>query len=413
MYIQNFEILSKHGENHMTKALEGIRVLDFGRVIASAYCGTLLADMGAEVIKVERPGGEFDRKLGPFTPDGQAIVYDLITPRNKKSITLNTRLPEGLKLLDKLVKHTQIIVSGFTPEGNRAMGLDYEHLKQINPGIILVAISGYGQNGPYANRPAFDAIAQAESGAMSYTGFPEGPPTRAAAPYADFSTAILGAFGAVLALRHQERTGKGQLVDVSLLDSALTFVAGMGVMAEYTMLDHIRPPVGNHSFYNFTDGFEAKDGWVMISVIGNEIWRRFADLLNQEEWLTDERFADDDRRYRNRDLIRPIVSEWMAARTVDQIMQLLEKQRVPCGRVNTARDIVNDPHIRAREMLVDMPYPGVGTVPLPGIPVKLSETPGKIENRAPAIGEHNETVYGQLLDLTGQELESLKNAGII
>ncbi len=397
----------------MTKALEGIRVLDFGRVIASAYCGTLLADMGAEVIKVERPGGEFDRKLGPFTPGGQAIVYDLITPRNKKSITLNTRLPEGLKLLDELVKHTQIIVSGFTPKGNRVMGLEYERLRQINPGIILVAISGYGQNGPYADRPAFDAIAQAESGAMSYTGFPEGPPTRAAAPYADFSTAILGAFGAVLALRHQERTGVGQLVDVSLLDSAFTFVAGMGVMAEYTMLDHIRPPVGNHSFYNFTDGFEARDGWVMISVIGNEIWRRFAEILHQEEWLTDEKFADDDRRYQNRHLIRPIVSEWIAERTVDQVMELLEKQRVPCGRVNTARDIVNDPHIRAREMLVDMPYPGVGTVPLPGIPVKLSETPGKIETRAPRLGEHNQAVYGQLLDLTGPELESMKNAGII
>ena len=397
----------------MTKPLEGIRVLDFGRVIASAYCGTLLADMGADVIKVDRPGGEFDRELGPFTPGGQAIVYDLITPRNKKSITLNTRRPEGLKLLDELVKQTTIIVSGFTPKGNRAMGLEYERVKGINAGIILVAISGYGQNGPYADRPAFDAIAQAESGAMSYTGFPGGPPTRAAAPYADFSTAILGAFGALIALRHQERTGVGQLVDVSLLDSALTFVAGMGVMAEYTLLDHIRPPVGNHSYYNFTDGFEARDGWVMISVIGNEIWRRFAGLLNQEQWLTDERFADDGRRYENRDLIRPVVGAWVAERTTAQVIELLEKQRVPCGRVNTARDIINDPHVRAREMLVDVSYPGVGAVPLPGIPVKLSETPGQIETPAPGLGVHNEAVYGKLLGLSSRELESMKNAGII
>ena len=397
----------------MTKPLEGIRVLDFGRVIASAYCGTLLADMGADVIKVDRPGGEFDRELGPFTPGGQAIVYDLITPRNKKSITLNTRRPEGLKLLDELVKQTTIIVSGFTPKGNRAMGLEYERLKAINAGIILVAISGYGQNGPYADRPAFDAIAQAESGAMSYTGFPGGLPTRAAAPYADFSTAILGAFGALIALRHQERTGVGQLVDVSLLDSALTFVAGMGVMAEYTLLDHIRPPVGNHSYYNFTDGFEARDGWVMISVIGNEIWRRFAGLLNQEQWLTDERFADDGRRYENRDLIRLVVGPWVAERTIAQVIELLEKQRVPCGRVNTARDIINDPHVRAREMLVDVSYPGVGAVPLPGIPVKLSETPGQIETPAPGLGEHNEAVYGKLLGLSSRELESIKNAGII
>jgi crotonobetainyl-CoA:carnitine CoA-transferase CaiB-like acyl-CoA transferase len=397
----------------MTKALEGIRVLDFGRVIASAYCGTLLADMGAEVIKVERPGGEFDRKLGPFTPGGRAIVYDLITPRNKKSITLNTRHPRGLKLLDDLVKHTNIIISGFTPRGNKIMGLEYERLKQINPGIILVAISGYGQKGPYADRPAFDAIAQAESGAMSYTGFPGGPPTRAAAPYADFSTAILGAFGAVLALRHQERTGTGQLVDVCLLDSAFVCVAGMGVVAEYTMLDHIRQPVGNHSFYNFTDGFEAKDGWVMISVIGNEIWHRFAGLLEREDWVTDERFRDDNRRYLNRDLIRPVVSGWVADHTASEVVEMLEKQRVPCGRVNTAEDIVNDPHIKAREMLIHMPDSETGTVPMPGIPVKLSETPGKIETRAPDLGEHNEAVYGQLLDLSREELESMENAGII
>jgi crotonobetainyl-CoA:carnitine CoA-transferase CaiB-like acyl-CoA transferase len=397
----------------MAKALEGIRVLDFGRVIASAYCGTLLADMGAEVIKVERPGGEFDRRLGPFAPGGKAIVYDLITPRNKKSITLNTRHPQGLKLLDELIKNTTMVVSGFTPKGNQAMGLEYERLKGINPGIILVAISGYGQNGPYADRPAFDAIAQAESGAMSYTGFPGGPPTRAAAPYADFSTAILGAFGATLALRHLERTGEGQLVDVSLLDSAFTFVAGMGVMAEYTMLDHIRPPVGNHSFYNFTDGFKARDGWVMISVIGNDIWRRFAGLIKQEEWLTDESFADDDRRYLNRDLIRPVVSAWVARHTVSEVVELLEQHRVPCGRVNCARDLVDNPHIKAREMLVNMPYPDVGTVPLPGIPVKLSQTPGKIETRAPGLGEHNDTIYGQLLKLSPEDLESMKTAGVI
>jgi crotonobetainyl-CoA:carnitine CoA-transferase CaiB-like acyl-CoA transferase len=397
----------------MTRALEGVRVLDFGRVIASAYCGTLLADMGAEVIKVERPGGEFDRKLGPFAPGGQAIVYDLITPRNKKSITLNTRHPRGLELLDELAKQTNIVISGFTPRGNRAMGLDYERLKKINAGVILVAISGYGQNGPYADRPAFDAIAQAESGAMSYTGFPGGPPTRAAAPYADFSTAILGAFGAALALRHQERTGIGQLVDVSLLDSALTFVAGMGVMAEYTLLDHIRPAVGNHSFYNFTDGFEAKDGWVMISVIGNEIWRRFTGIFKRQDWLTEEKFSDDYRRYQNRDLIRPVVSGWVAEHTVSEVVEMLEKQRIPCGRVNTAEDVVNDPHIKAREMLVNMPYPGVGSVPLPGVPVKLSETPGKIESRAPGLGEHNEAVYGELLDYTRKELDAFRKEGVI
>ncbi len=290
----------------MTRVLEGIRVLDFGRVIASAYCGTLLADMGADVIKVERPGGEFDRKLGPFTPSGKAIVYELITPRNKKSITLNTRHPKGQEILDELIEDTSIIITGFTRKGNQLMGLDYERLKQINPGIILVAISGYGQSGPGSDRPSFDAIAQAESGAMSYTGFPGSPPTRAAVPFVDFSTATMGAYGAMLALLHKERTGKGQLVDVSLLDTAFTFVAGTGVVAEYTLLNQIRPQIGNHSFYNYSDGFEAKDGWVMISVIGNEIWQRFLGVIGRVDLLEDDRFSDDLSRYQNRDLIRPI-----------------------------------------------------------------------------------------------------------
>jgi crotonobetainyl-CoA:carnitine CoA-transferase CaiB-like acyl-CoA transferase len=397
----------------MTRALEGIRVLDFGRVIASAYCGTLLADMGAEVIKVERPGGEFDRRLGPFTRDGKAIVYELITPRNKKSITLDTRHPEGRQVLDDLVKKASIIISGFTPRGNALMGLDYERLKTINPQIILVAISGYGQNGPYADRPAFDSIAQAESGAMSYTGFPGNPPTRAAAPYADFSTAIMGAFGAMLALLHKERCGMGQLVDVSLFDTAFTFVAGMGVLAEYTLFNEIRPQVGNHSFYNLTDSFQTLDGWVMISVIGNEIWQRFTRIIEREDLMADERFGDDQLRYHNRDLIRPIISDWMARHTVSDVVRQLEEKRVPCGRVNTARELVDDPHVAARQMLIHRQYPGVGSLPLPGIPLKLSETPGKIESDPARLGEHNEEVYGELLGYSPNKLDSMRQKGVI
>jgi len=397
----------------MKKVLEGIRILDFGRVIASAYCGTLLADMGADVIKVERPGGEFDRTLGPFASNGQAIVYDLITPRNKKSITLNIRHPTGKKLLEELIKCSSIVISGFTRKGNQLMGLEYSRLKQINPAIILVAISGFGQNGPYADRTSFDAIAQAESGAMSYTGFPGSPPTRAAIPFADFGTAILGAYGATLALFHRERTGTGQMVDVSLMDTALNFVAGMGVVAEYTLLNHIRPQVGNHSFYNYTDAFEAKDGWIMISAIGEDIWRRFVEVIEREDLLDDSRFKDDNSRYQNRHIIQPIVSKWVADHMVAEVLQLLENARVPCGRVNTARELVNDPQVKAREMLVNIEYPGIGVVPLPGIPVKLSETPGSIENHAAQLGEHNKEVYCDLLGHKYDELADLKKQGVI
>jgi crotonobetainyl-CoA:carnitine CoA-transferase CaiB-like acyl-CoA transferase len=293
------------------------------------------------------------------------------------------------------------------------MGLDYERLKKINPGIIMVAVSGYGQTGPYADRPSFDSISQAESGAMSYTGFPGSPPTRAAVPFADYSTAILGAFGAMLALLHKERTGAGQLVDVSLLDTAFTFVAGMGVLAEYTLLDQIRPQIGNHSFYNFTDAFETKDGWVMISVIGNNIWQRFTEIIGRRELIEDDRFRDDHSRYQNRHLIRPIVSEWVGKHTKSEVVRLLEEKRVPCGRVNTARELVNDQHLKAREMLITRYYPGVGKVPLPGIPVKLSETPGKIENNAARLGEHNKEIYSQLLRYTQKELDSMRQEGVV
>jgi CoA:oxalate CoA-transferase len=397
----------------MTKVLEGIRVLDFGRVIASAYCGTLLADMGAEVIKVERPGGEFDRKLGPFAPDGRAIVYELITPRNKKSITLDSRHPRGKEALDALVRKSSIVISGFTPKGNRLMGLDYDRLKQINPRIVLVAVSGYGQFGPYAERLAFDAVAQAESGAMSFCGFPENPPTRSAVHFTDFSTAILGAYGAVLALLHLERTGAGQLVDVSLLDTAFAFVAAMGVAAEYTLHNHIRPRIGNSSFYNLTDAFQAKDGWVMISAIGNEIWKRLAEVMGRQDLVNDDRFRDDDSRYRNRHHLHPIIRDWVAQYTVAETVQRLETSRVPCGRVNSVDALVNDPHLLAREMLVNRHYPGVGPVPLPGVPVKLSETPGKIETNAPQLGEHNEEIYCDLLHYSLKDLDRMRDEGVI
>ena len=397
----------------MNKVLDGIKVLDFGRVIASAYCGTLLADMGADVIKVDRPGGEFDRFLGPLAPNGKALVYDLITPRNKKSITLDIRHPKGKAILEELVKRSDVVVSGFTRPGNKLMGLEYDQLKKFNHGIIFVAISGFGQSGPYADRTSFDAIAQAESGAMSYTGFPGTPPTRGAVAFVDFGTAILGAYGVTLALFHRERNGVGQMVDVSLMDTALTYVAGMGVVAEYSLFKHIRPQIGNHSFYTFTDSYEAKDGWVMISAIGNNLWKRFMEVVGRKDLIDDPRLQDDVGRFENRDFIRPVVSDWMSRHTVDEVLQMLEEARVPCGKVKTAHDIIDDPHIRAREMLVDVEYPEVGSVPMPGVPIKLSETPGGIETPAAKLGEHNEEIYCSLLGYESNDLAALKEEGVI
>jgi crotonobetainyl-CoA:carnitine CoA-transferase CaiB-like acyl-CoA transferase len=396
-----------------SKPLQMVRVLDFGRVIASAYCGTLLADMGAEVIKVERPGGEFDRKLGPFTENGCAIVYELITPRNKKSITLNYYSPEGSRILDQLVKKVSIIISGFTRKGNEIAGLTYERLKEINPERILVTISGYGQNGPNSNNPAFDAIAQAESGAMSFTGFPDGPPMRAAVPFADFGTAILGAYGAMVALFQKQLTGRGQSVDVSLFDTAFTFVAGMGVIAEYTLLDQIRPRIGNHSFYNFTDSFKAKDGFVVISAIGNKIWRRFAKAINRDDLLKDEKFQNDYDRYQNRFIIRKYVEKWVSKYTVQEVLTALGHARVPCAKVKNPEDLTADEQIMARNMLIDLDYPGIGKIPTPGIPIKLSDMNDTVFYPAPQLGENNEDIYSSLLGKTKSDLKKMRNEGTI
>jgi len=397
----------------MDKVLEGIRVLDFGRYVAGAYCGALLADMGAEVIRVERPGGEVDRELGPFAPNGENIVYGMIMHRNKKGITLNTRSEKGREILKELEKRVDIVVENYGVEGKKIMGLDYEPLSGINPGIILVSISGFGSYGPYAKKLCFDAVAQGMSGAMCYTGFPGNPPTRAAAPYVDFSSGIYGALGAMFALYYRKKTGKGQMVDVALFDAAVSFVAGMGVAAEYKLLDYIRPQIGNSSFYNYNNTYKARDGWLFIYTLGNSIWRRLLKAIDREDLAQDPRFKDDVSRWQNRDILDPIISEWVSQHTVREVLNLLEEARVPCGPVNDISAVVDDPHVRVRKAIEDVDFPGVGSVPLSGVVIKLSQTPGEIEKRAPLIGEHNEEIYGKLLNLSLEELQQLKQESVV
>lgn len=400
------------GNIFVNKPLKNIRVLDLGRVVASGYCGTLLADMGAEVIKIERPGGEFDRNVGPFTKDGHAIVYELILQRNKKSITLNYQSDEGRRLLEELIKSVDILISGFTKKGNDLLGLTYEKLKRLNPGIIFTAISGYGQTGPKANKPCFDCIAQAESGAMSYTGFPDCPPTRAAVPYVDFGTAISAAYGTMVALFQRLTTNEGQMVDVSLMDTAFSFVASMGVIAEYAMFDSIRKRIGNQSFYNFTDSFQTKDGYVVISAIGNKIFERFAKAIDSDVLLHDDKFVDDYIRYQHQSEIHKIVSDWTSNLRTKEVLELLEKARVPCAKICDAKDLIEDDQILSRKMLINLTYPGIGDIPCHGNPVKLSSMTETFEP-AKKLGENNKEIFCSFLGLSETELLDLKREGIV
>ncbi|MDP6494918.1 MAG: CoA transferase, partial [Dehalococcoidia bacterium] len=317
----------------MSKVLEGIRILDLSRYATGPYATMLLADMGAEVIKVEKPGGADDRELGPFAPNGENLPYGIIMARNKKGITLDIRSVGGQKLLEKLVHQSDVVVHNFTPGTPESDLLNYDLLKRFNPAIIVAAVSGFGQNGPYAQRVCFDSVAQAVSGAMSYSGFPENPPTRSALLFVDMSTAVYAALGTMLALYHRERTGTGQMVDVAMLDTVVSFMNALGIAAEHKLLGWVRQQQGNQSFYCFADMFEAQNGHVVVNVVGNSMWRRFCRLLGKEDWIEDDGFKDNMARYDNRHSISPVVASWMSGKTTDEVIRMLDGARIPCGKV--------------------------------------------------------------------------------
>ncbi|HJX70120.1 MAG TPA: CoA transferase [Dehalococcoidia bacterium] len=396
------------------RVLEGIRVIDFSRMLAGPYCSELLAQMGADVIRVERPGGEIDRIGGIPMGDTTWAFFFLHTACNKKCITLNLQSDKGKEIAKELVKRSDVILHNLPPEAAKATGLlEYEALKEVNPSIIFAALTGFGQSGPYKNKLAFDVVLQAMSGAMSLTGFPDKPPTRASVSYIDLGTGLLTAFGIMLALYHRERTGIGQMVDTALIDTATSFIASHGLVSEYKLFNTLRLRIGNSSFWTFADCFKAKDGWLFFYINFDSSWRRLVKTMGREELADDPRFSAAHLRFSNRHLIYPIVSEWVAEKTVDEVTSLLEDMRIPCGRVNTIADLVDDPQVKAREMIAEVEYPGIGKLSPPGVPIKLSETPGKIEKRPPLLGEHNEEIYCDLLGFSPEKLSRLEAEGVI
>jgi CoA:oxalate CoA-transferase len=403
----------KEQGNKMKRALDGIRVLDMGSYIAAPYCAMCLADHGAEVVRVEPPGGKIDRQLDPFAPDGQPMMYGLSYHRNKKNITLNLRSETGRQLLDALAKKFDILVHNYPKGTQEALVLDYERLKNINPALIVVAVSGFGQTGPYSERPCFDAIAQAMSGVMSYTGYPDGPPLRSGPAYIDFNTGVRAALGAMMAYLERTKSGLGQLVDVALFDVAFGISAASGCAAEYMVLGEVRKAVGNGGFYAYCCSAPATDGYVMINIVGNNLWKRMCGILNREDLTTDLRFHTNLARYRNYKAIDEVIYAWIKDKTVAEAMKILDEARIPCGPVNDVPASLKVPQVAAREMLVEIDYPSVGKVPVPGVDIKLSRTPGKIARRASFLGEDNEAVYSGLLGYNADDLKRFQEEGAI
>ena len=397
----------------MDRALSGIRVLDFSTFAAGPYCSMLMADMGAEVIRIESPDGGVDRRVGQLDPSGESLVFKT-TARNKKSITLNLFTPESDGLVKKLVEKSDVVIHNFLTGTRGAEKLAYKRLKRINPKIIVGAVSGYGQSGPQAKYPCLDPVAQAISGQMWIHGFTGNPPLQAGPRYVDFCAGSNLAFGILAALYYRQQTGKGQMIDIALLDMAVALVQNMSALIVYTMYGEIRSQVGNYGFSSYMDCCLAKDEcWVYIAPLADTQWSKFAEAIGREDMASDSRFANDMVRWENRDVIHEVVSQWVADRTADEVIAQLNKTRVVVGKVNTVAEMKNDPRVQNREMIVNVDHPGLGKIPIPGVVPKLSATPGKVEKCAPRVGEHNEEVYANLLGLSMEQISGAIATGVI
>lgn len=395
----------------MNEILNGIRVVDLSRHISGPYCSSLLADMGAEVIRVEKPGGDEDRRFGYLSPTGDSYAF-MNRMRNKRAITLNLGHPEGKGIFGKLVKNSDIVLENFAMRDKEKLGLNFGSLGKIKPSIILASISAFGSRGPNTQRIGFDPIAQAISGAMSFNGFPGNPPTRAAAAWVDYAAAIHTAFGILLALRYRDETGRGQAVEVALADVAAGLVALHGIYTEYEILGVERPQMGNVSPYAYANSFQAKDGWIFISLTRDGVWRRFLKATGMEDMAQDPRFISDWERSKNREALDGIIAPWVGSKTIQEITSLLQIAGVPCARINTISQAFAEPQYREREILTELEHPVIGPLLTLGVLLKFSESPGHVRRGAPVVGQDNEQIYGEL-GYTELELGRLKQTGII
>jgi len=398
----------------MTRPLEGIRVIDFGRYIAGPYCAALLADFGAEVIRVEKRDGREDRTLVSLgeTADGAPREGSMFLQmnRNKKSLTLDPAEPAAREVMRRLILNSDVVIANLPGQTLKSMGLDYESVSRINPRVILAVVSAFGLEGPYAERVGFDGVAQAMSGSAYFSGT-EDQPVRAATPYVDFGTASLLALGVMAALRVRDRTGHGQLVEGALLRTALTFFSGM--LIEEAVLKPGRKPTLNRAQTSGPgDVYRTKDGWIIVAVNGDPLFRRAAKLIGAPEWLDDPRFVSDKSRGDHGEIISARVGAWCAERTSAEAIAAFEKARVPAGPVNTMREALADPHVKAGGFFVETEFPGIGRAPVAATPVKLHTTPGEVRTRAPLLGEHNEEVLREL-GYTENEIDALIADGTV
>jgi crotonobetainyl-CoA:carnitine CoA-transferase CaiB-like acyl-CoA transferase len=379
----------------MARALAGIRIVDFSRALAGPYCTMLLADLGAEVIKVEMPGkGDDSRGWGPPFIEGEA-AYFLSINRNKKSITLNLKSDKAKQIVSRLIEKADVVLESNRPGVMTKLGLDYETVKKNNPQVIYCSISGFGQTGPYSKRPGFDQVIQGYGGIMGLTGEAGGPPLKVGIAVTDIATGMFAAIGILTALYHRQRTGKGQYVDASMLDgqvSWLTYQAG-----RYLASGLVPQRIGSaHPLIVPYQAFGASDGFINIAAGNDNLWMKFCEVAGLLDIAEDPKFATNAKRVENREEVVEIISRVIATKTMQEWLDLLNDAGVPCGPINTIDQIFADPHVLARDMLVDVDHPKCGKIKLTGCPIKLSETPAEVSAAPPILGQHNEEILREL-----------------
>ena len=396
----------------MEGLLDGIVVLDLGRVLACPYAATMMADMGATVIKIENPkGGDDTRKMGPFV-NGNSVYYANFN-RGKVGVTLNLKEPEGKEIFKEMVKKADVVLENYRPGTMEKLGLGYDVLKEVNPGIVYGSISGFGHTGPLSKRAGYDIVGQAMGGLMSTTGWPDGPATRTGTPMGDVLGALNMTVGVLAALVNKQRTGKGEKVDVALVDSVAAAMENITMI--YQSTGRIPQRIGNRyeSTYPY-DTFPAKDGDVVIAAGNNKLYAILCDVMGKPELKTDPRFAEVKDRVANHVTMREIIVPWTKQHTIDEVDKLLNDAGCPACPVNTLDRLVVDPQIAgARGMFPTIDQPGIGELQITAIPAHTTRTSTAPRKAAPLLGEDNADVYGKLLGLDEAKLADLKAKGVI
>ena len=395
----------------MNGLLNGVKVVDFTRVLAGPYAAMVLADLGAEVIKVELPGtGDESRGFGPFV-NGESAYFTSIN-RGKKSVTIDLREEAGQELARELAGKCDVLIENFRPGSMARFGLDYERLRALYPRLVYASVSGFGQTGPYAQRPAYDIIIQAMGGIASITGEPEGQPVRVGSSIGDLSASLFSVIGILAALSRARETGEGQLVDISMLDCQVALLEN--AIARYSVSGQVPGPLGSrHPSITPFQFFGAADGYIVVAAGNDRLWAQLCQVLGVSELADDPRFASNTLRTENQRELEPLLGEALRQRTVEEWCALLGEAGIPCGPINSVEDLFHDPQVASREMLVQLEHPKAGKQAVANSPLRFSETPVEIEAPAPLLGQHTDEVLEGWLGVSAEEREQLREDGVI